>query len=38
MINDALAREKQLKKWSREKKYALIRRLNPNMEDLGVYL
>ena len=34
-IEDAIAREKQLKNWSRAKKYALIRRLNPEMEDLG---
>ena len=38
MVDDAIAREKQLKKWSRAKKYALIRRLNPKMEDLGAYL
>ncbi len=38
MVNDAIAREKQLKKWSREKKYTLIRRLNPRMEDLGIYI
>ena len=38
MVNDAIAREKQLKKWSREKKYTLIRRLNPRMEDLGIYM
>lgn len=38
MVNDAIAREKQLKKWLREKKYTLIRRLNPRMEDLGIYI
>ena len=38
MVNDAIAREKQLKKWSSEKKYTLIRRLNPRMEDLGIYI
>ena len=29
-----LAREKQLKRWSRAKKIALIKRTNPNFEDL----
>ena len=36
-IEDAIAREKQLKNWSRAKKYVLIRRLNPKMEDLGAF-
>jgi len=34
-IRDAIARESQLKKWSRAKKIALINRLNPNWIDLG---
>jgi putative endonuclease len=35
-IRDAIAREKQLKNWSREKKNNLVRRLNPKWEDLGL--
>jgi putative endonuclease len=35
-IRDALARESQLKKWSRAKKVALINRLNPSWLDLGI--
>jgi putative endonuclease len=35
-IRDALARESQLKKWSRAKKVALINRLNPSWLDLGM--
>ena len=34
-IEEAIAREKQLKKWSRKKKEWLIRRLNPHMIDLS---
>jgi putative endonuclease len=34
-IRDAIARESQLKKWSREKKIQLVNRLNPRWEDLG---
>lgn len=34
-VRDAIARESQLKKWSRAKKFALINRLNPRWEDLG---
>jgi len=34
-IRDAIARESQLKKWSRVKKVALINRLNPSWRDLG---
>jgi predicted GIY-YIG superfamily endonuclease len=30
------ARESQLEKWSRAKKVALINRMNPNWDDLGV--
>ena len=35
-IRDAIAREKQLKRWSREKKNDLVRRQNPKWEDLGM--
>lgn len=41
MTNDpevAISREKQLKKWRREKKELLIRRLNPNYSDLSASL
>ena len=31
----AIAREKQLKNWRREKKIALIERMNPYWKDLG---
>ena len=34
-VSDAIAREKQLKKWSRGKKEALIDTLNPGREDLS---
>jgi putative endonuclease len=34
-IRDAIARESQLKKWSRAKKIGLINRLNLRWEDLG---
>ena len=34
-ISVALTREKQLKKWRREKKVALIEEMNPNWEDLS---
>ena len=33
-INDAIAREKQLKGWGREKKDNLIKSLNPELENL----
>ncbi|MCW5774688.1 MAG: GIY-YIG nuclease family protein [Rhodospirillaceae bacterium] len=33
-IQDAIAREKQLKKWRREKKLSLIRQANPELKDL----
>ena len=35
-IRDAIARETQLKKWSRTEKVALIGRVNPSWLDLGV--
>jgi putative endonuclease len=34
-ITEAILREKQLKKWSRNKKIELINRLNPEWKDLG---
>jgi putative endonuclease len=34
-VLDAIAREKQLKKWSRSKKVALIATLNPRWNDLA---
>ena len=34
-VRNAIAREKQIKRWRREKKLALIRALNPNMRDLS---
>ena len=34
-INDAIAREKQLKRWSRSKKNWLIETKNPNWDDWG---
>jgi putative endonuclease len=34
-ISDAIAREKQLKRWRREKKNALISELNPRWDDLA---
>lgn len=33
-IIEAIAREKEVKKWRREKKEALINKLNPNWSDL----
>jgi putative endonuclease len=35
---EAIAREKQLKQWSRAKKLALIEKANPNWEDLGRFV
>jgi putative endonuclease len=34
-VQDAIAREEQLKKWSRQKKVALIATLNPRWRDLA---
>ncbi|MBQ2826131.1 MAG: GIY-YIG nuclease family protein [Clostridia bacterium] len=34
-INDAIAREKQLKHWIRAKKDQLVKKENPNWDDLG---
>ena len=34
-VNKAIAREKQLKGWRREKKILLIRSLNPHWQDLA---
>lgn len=33
-INNAIAREKQIKGWSRQKKNALIKQFNPSWKDL----
>ena len=37
-IQDAIAREKQLKKWSREKKQRLVLTMNPKVENLYIEL
>ena len=34
-VHEAIARESQLKRWSRAKKVTLINRLNPSWLDLG---
>ena len=34
-VNNAIARETEIKKWRREKKVALIKLLNPRWEDLA---
>lgn len=34
-INDAIKREKEIKKWGRSKKNSLIVKLNPNLTDLS---
>jgi putative endonuclease len=34
-VPEAIASEKQLKRWRREKKIALIERLNPRWQDLA---
>jgi putative endonuclease len=37
-IESAIAREKQLKKWSRNKKLELISKMNPDLSDLSTAL
>ena len=37
-VNEAIAREKQLKSWSRAKKNALVRSKNPDFADLSTKL
>lgn len=37
-VNVAIAREKQLKKWRREKKNALVEEMNPEWKDLSLEL
>jgi putative endonuclease len=34
-VRDAISREKQIKGWRREKKLAMIRRMNPKFRDLS---
>ena len=34
-VEDAIAREKQLKRWNRAKKDWLIKQMNPTLEDLS---
>jgi len=34
-IDQAIEREKRLKKWNREWKFQLIKSMNPNLEDLS---
>lgn len=36
-VNQAIAREKQIKNWNRNKKEILIRKLNPGWNDLSCY-
>ncbi|MCX5773409.1 MAG: GIY-YIG nuclease family protein [Fusobacteria bacterium] len=36
-VNSAIAREKQLKKWSRAKKESLINQVNPSWEELKIF-
>ena len=36
-VNSAIAREKQLKHWTREKKNKLIENINPNWLELQIY-
>lgn len=35
-VRNAIAREKQIKRWRREKKLGLIRKVNPQFRDLSV--
>ena len=37
-INDAIAREKEIKKWSRDKKHKLVETINPKWESLNAEL
>jgi putative endonuclease len=37
-VNSAIAREKEVKKWRREKKNALVIQMNPEWKDLSVEL
>jgi len=37
-VHDAISREKEIKKWRREKKINLIKNSNPNLEDLSKQL
>lgn len=37
-VNSALEREKEIKKWRREKKNKLVERMNKNWQDLSVDL
>ena len=34
-VTAAIAREKEIKKWRREKKNQLVNRMNPNWKDLS---
>jgi putative endonuclease len=35
-VNKAIAREKQLKRWRRDKKIMLIESVNPDWKDIGI--